>query len=61
MCFLQRHIGMALVPPAAFTAVPDSPPPTPLPKYSKKVVASPVIPCMLGATATGTVQFCVCC
>ncbi|XP_076809905.1 centrosomal protein of 89 kDa-like isoform X1 [Clavelina lepadiformis] len=47
-----RHIGMALVPPVAFTAVPDSPPPTPIPpkkKNKRKVVISPILPAMIGA------------
>ena len=42
---------MALVPRVAFTAVPKSPPPTPM-KKKKKVIVSPIVPSILGATAT---------
>ena len=44
---------MALIPPAAFAAVPKSPPPVPLSLQKKKVIASPVIPSILGANAIG--------
>ncbi|XP_078492112.1 centrosomal protein of 89 kDa-like [Ciona intestinalis] len=50
-----RHIGMALVPPAAFTAVPHSPPPTPTTKKKgrkNKILRSPVIPAIMAANVT---------
>uniref|UniRef100_F6VCK7 Uncharacterized protein n=2 Tax=Ciona intestinalis TaxID=7719 RepID=F6VCK7_CIOIN len=50
-----RHIGMALVPPAAFTAVPQSPPPTPTTKKrgkKNKILQSPVVPAIMAANIT---------
>jgi len=49
---------LALVPPAAFAAVPDSPPPNPKGKRHKtKVVASPIGPFALFAHKTGKCIF----
>ena len=49
---LQRHIGMALVPPVAFTAVPKSPPPTPMKIKKSKIKISPIVPALLGTAFT---------
>jgi len=46
---------MALIPPAAFAAVPRSPPPVPISQQKKKIIASPIIPSILGANALGMI------
>nr|CAB3230073.1 centrosomal protein of 89 kDa-like [Phallusia mammillata] len=49
-----RHIAKALVPPAAFVAVPDSPAPSPLPMKKSKVIVSPIVPMALFAHKTAS-------
>lgn len=53
---IQEHIASALVPAAAFTAVPSSPPPTPPPPKPKKKrktpSPSPILPALMGVNMT---------